>query len=70
MVGPAQVELVYELPFESFTKYSTSAIYIVQELVRTTVTLVGELTWYELKTMLSLGVGPQYVEEGHPKTPW
>ncbi len=52
-VGPAQVELEYVSLFESLTKYSTSAHVTTPELVRVTVTFVGELTWKELKDIFS-----------------
>ena len=52
-VGPAQVELEYVSPFESLTKYSISVHLMTPELVRVTVTFVGELTWKELNDTLS-----------------
>jgi len=56
-VGPAQVVLEYELPLESLTKYSNSADVKIPALFRGRVTLVGELTLREYKTMLSLPLG-------------
>lgn len=63
MVGPAQVVLEYMLPYESFTKYSTSATDTLPALLNVAVMFVGELTWTESKAMRSPGVkvGPQPV---------
>src|SRR5260370_34888446 len=60
-IGPAQVVLEYELPLEALTKYSASAHVKLPALFRARVTLVGELTLREDKTMLSfpVEVGPQ-----------
>jgi hypothetical protein len=61
-VGPAQVVLEYVLPYESLTTYATRAEVTVPALVKFTDTLLGELTWKELKLMVSFhegGVDPQ-----------